>query len=179
MIVADCHADKARRGEGDRLGNQEAKPQAHHQRKNADDQRFHQDHRGNLSWAHAQKQVRAELLLASPNHESVGVQDQKAQNDGDDHAEIGHDLGQYVENARARREEHVFGAFLGLEQHTGVPDGVEGVKHRHAQGQGDEVHSVVAHAAAHVAQGKFHQHDDRRLVADRGDVRGHETDRGG
>ena len=48
-----------------------------------------------------------------------------------------------------------------------------------AQGQGDEVHSVGAHAAAHVAQGKFHQHDDRRLVADRGDVRGHETDRGG
>ena len=35
---------------------------------------------------------------------------------------------------------------------------------RHTQGQGDEIYSVIAHAAAHVAQGKFHQHDDRRLV---------------
>ena len=179
MVVADRHADKARRGEGNRLRDQKAKPQAHHQRKHADDQRFRQDYRGNLSRAHAEQKVGAELLLAGSNHEPVGVEDQKAQNDGDDYAEIGHDLGQDIENARTRCQENTLGTFLGFEKHARIPDSVEGVEHRHAQGQGNEVHSVVAHAAAHVAQGEFHQHDDRRLVAERGDVRCHETDRGG
>ena len=73
MVVADRHADKARRGEGNRLRDQKAKPQAYHQRKHADDQRFRQDYRGNLSRAHAEQKVGAELLLAGSNHEPVGV----------------------------------------------------------------------------------------------------------
>ena len=75
MVVADGHADEARRGEGDCLRDQKAQAKAHQQRDNANDQRFHQDHRGNLAWAHAQQQVRAELFFARPNNESVGVQD--------------------------------------------------------------------------------------------------------
>ena len=103
MVVADGHADEARRGEGDGLRDQKAQPKARQQRDHADDQRFHQHHRGNLARAHAQKQVRAELLFARSNNESVGVQDQKAQNHGDDDAEIGHDLREDVENARTGR----------------------------------------------------------------------------
>ena len=103
MVIADGHADEARRGEGDCLRDQKAQPKARQQCDHADDQRFHQHHRRDLARAHAQQQVRAELLFACPNNEPVGVQDQKAQNHGDDDAEIGHDLGEDVENALTGR----------------------------------------------------------------------------
>ena len=134
--------------EDEQLREQNAREQADDKRGKRRQGRLEEEHEGHLGPRHAQELIESELLLAPFDQVVIGIDHKKAKDEGEKDRDEQHELPHRLDHlARVRGEE----ARL-------VGNRVEGVEHRHAEYERDEVHGVVARGLADVAEGKSKEH---------------------
>ena len=146
--VGDPVVEEGGGHEDEQLREQDSREQADNERGKRRQGRLEEEHEGHLASRHAQELIESELLLAPLDQVVVGIDHEKAKDEGEKDRDEQHELPHRLDHlARVRGEE----ARL-------VGDRVEGVEHRHAEHERDEVHGVVARGLADVAEGKSKEH---------------------
>lgn len=97
--------------------------------------------------------VDAEFLTAPCDQKLIGIQDEEAQDEGIQDGQLSHDLREIVQDAGdgVRQLLHI-----GEQSHRSA--GIEAVKQRYRDGQGQKVDQVIAREMTDIAQGEPNKH---------------------
>ena len=125
-----------------KLRQPDADQKAGAQRKQSDQDRLCQQDTDNRASSHAQRKINSQFLLSPAYQKTAGIDDQEAQNKGNNHAHAG-----------KRGIHSIYNTGFGSGQfHHGrlVADGIEHIKNADAQKQGKKVNRIIFYALSDI-----------------------------